>query len=140
MRVCLAVFSLFLAFPAAADTVVAARLIRAMSVIGPDDLTLAPGDAPGSAADPAALIGLETRVMLYPGRPILAEQVGAPTLIERNEVVALIYAAGGLMIETEARALDRGGEGDSVRVMNLASKKTVTGRVRADGSVAVGQE
>jgi flagellar basal body P-ring formation protein FlgA len=34
--------------------------------------------------------------------------------------------------------LDRGSEGEDLRVMNLQSKNTVTGRIGPDGAVYVG--
>ena len=38
---------------------------------------------------------------------------------------------------TEGRALARAGAGDYVRVMNLASRATVMGRVLQDGQIEV---
>ncbi len=49
------------------------------------------------------------------------------------------YVNGPLRIVTDGRALDRAAAGEMVRVMNLASKQTVTGVVAADGSIEVGQ-
>lgn len=123
---------------AQADTVVSARSVRALAVIGPDDLAMIAEDIPGAASRLVEVLGMEARVMLYAGRPIRLDQVGPPALIERNQIVTLIYMAGGLTIATEARSLDRAGLGDVVRVMNLASRKTVSGTVQPDGSVAVG--
>ena len=60
-----------------------------------------------------------------------------PARIERNEVVPLVYVQGALRIETEGRALARGGTGEYLRVMNLASRVTVTGRVTEDGRIEV---
>src|SRR5690606_16704015 len=128
MRVFAGIFTALMALhwaPAAANTVVAAHLIRAQTVISAADLAVVPGDVAGAAQHPDELVGLEARAMLYPGRPITIDQVGAPALVERNQMVALIYVSGGLMIETEGRSLDRAGEGDPVKVMNLSSKKTV---------------
>jgi flagella basal body P-ring formation protein FlgA len=121
-----------------ADQIVAARTVRSLSVIGPDDIAFSADDSPGAAVAIAEVLGKEARVMLYPGRPIRLDQIGPPALIERNQIVTLVYQTGGLRIETEARALDRAGLGDAVRVMNLASRKTVSGTVQPDGSVAVG--
>jgi flagella basal body P-ring formation protein FlgA len=126
------------AVPAPADTVVAARTIRSLSLIGAEDLALVAGEVAGAATRLNEVVGLEARVILYPGRPIRLDQLGMPAVVERNQVVTLLYQAGGLTIETEGRALARAGVGDSLRVMNLASKKTVTGRVRDDGAVEVG--
>jgi flagella basal body P-ring formation protein FlgA len=140
MRAALLMLALVAAPPVLAGTVVPAHVIRAQTVIEAGDLALIPDRIAGAVQDPAALIGLEARVMLYPGRPVTLDLVGPPALVERNQTVPLIFTSGGLMIETEARALDRGGVGDLVRVMNMTSKKTVSGRVRPDGSVEVGQD
>lgn len=124
--------------PLQADQIVAARTIRSLSVIGPEDIAFSAGESPGAASAIAEVLGKEARVMLYPGRPIRLDQIGPPALVERNQIVSLVYQAGGLRIATEARALDRAALGEPVRVMNLASRKTVSGTVVADGSVAVG--
>ena len=50
----------------------------------------------------------------------------------------LLETEDGLRILTEGRALARGGVGDVIRVMNLSSRTTVSGRIAADGSVHVG--
>jgi flagella basal body P-ring formation protein FlgA len=127
-----------LALPAAADTVVATRTIRAMAVIGPEDVALAPGSVPGTLGSPADALGMEARVTLYAGRPIRAADIGPPAVVERNQIVPLVYQAGPLSILAEGRALARAGIGDTIRVMNLASRFTVSGRVRPDGTVVVG--
>lgn len=127
-----------LSFPAGADTLVANRTIRAQSVLGPDDLGVLPGTQPGALTAPEQALGQEARITLYPGRPIRPGDLGPPAIIDRNQIVALAYHAGPLAIVTEGRALARAGVGDTIRVMNLASRSTVTGRVRADGTVVVG--
>jgi flagella basal body P-ring formation protein FlgA len=126
--------------PALADSLVATRTIRAQSLIGPDDLALVAADLPGALSDPAAAIGLEARVAIYAGKPVRAGDIGPPTLVERNQVVPLIYLSGGLAISTEGRSLARGSEGDVIRIMNLGSRTTVSGRIGPDGAVYVGWE
>lgn len=128
-----------LASPATADTLVAARTIPAQTIIGPADLLIQPIDVPGAATDPALVIGMEARVALYAGRPIRPGDVGFPAIVERNEIIAMIYSGGGIHIATEGRALDRAGPGDTIRVMNLASRNTVSARIGADGAAYVSQ-
>lgn len=132
--------ALVLAQPAFADSLVATRTIRAQSVIGPDDLTLVDAEVPGAATDLAEALGLEARVAIYAGKPVRLSDLGAPALIDRNQVVTLVYLAGGLTISTEGRAMGRGAEGDVIRVINLASRSTVSGRVGPGGVVYVGVE
>ncbi len=128
-----------LAAPVAAEIVVPARTIPAQHVIGPDDLTLRDMTVPGAVVDPGLIIGMEARVALYAGRPILQADVSFPAVIDRNQVVPLIFQQGTLYISTEGRALDRAGPGDLIRVMNMTSRTTVTARIGADGAAYVAQ-
>lgn len=123
--------------PAVADTVTALRNLRAQTLISADDVLIAPGAVAGAASRPEDAIGLETRVAIYKGRPILLQEIGAPTIVQRNQIVPLRFSAGALAISAEGRALDRGGAGDTIRVMNTTSRTTVSGVILADGSVSV---
>ena len=125
--------------PALSQSVTPVRAIRSQSVLGPEDLALAEAAVPGGVAAIEDAIGLEAKVALYPGRPILASQLRAPALVERNAVVRMSYVSGPLRIVTEGRALDRAAAGEPVRVMNLASKQTVSGVVATDGTIEVGR-
>ena len=131
------VLLLLLPGAAMAEIVVAARTIPAQTVIGPDAILLRDLDVPGGVADPAQLVGMEARVALYAGRPIRPGDVGMPAIVERNQIIPLIYDRGGLYIATEGRALDRAGPGDLIRIMNLASRSTVSARIGADGAAYV---
>jgi flagellar basal body P-ring formation protein FlgA len=131
-------FILALAAPASAESVVATRTIRAKTLIGPEDLTLVSAELPGALNDPAAALGQEARVAIYAGKPVRPSDFGPPTLVDRNQLVTLVYVSGGLAISTEGRALGRGAAGENIRVMNLGSRNTVTGRIGPDGAVYVG--
>lgn len=124
--------------PALAESVVATRTIRAQSVISSGDLATVDADLPGALDDPSLAVGQEARVAIYAGRPVRAQDLGAPALVERNQLVSLIFLSGGLAISTEGRALARGAEGAVIRVMNLGSRATVSGRVGPDGAIYVG--
>ncbi|WP_204112705.1 flagellar basal body P-ring formation chaperone FlgA [Shimia biformata] len=123
--------------PALAETVVANTVIRAGTLITPAMVRLDPATVPGTLNATELAVGLETRVAIYPGRPVLPGDLGPPALVVRNQIVPLIYARGGLSIQTEGRSLARAGAGERVRVMNLSSRTTVTGLVQADGSIHV---
>ena len=131
-------FRLVSAAPAQAQSVIAARTLRAQTVISAQDVTLSEATIPGAYTALDEVIGLETRVALYAERPVRSGEVGPPALVERNQIVPLIYQTGSLLIQAEGRALDRAGIGETIRVMNLASRQTVSGRIRADGTIAVG--
>ncbi|MES2549604.1 MAG: flagellar basal body P-ring formation chaperone FlgA [Pseudomonadota bacterium] len=127
-----------LATPVSAESLVATRTIRAKSVVAPEDLVLVSAALPGALSDPGEAVGLEARVAIYAGKPIRAGDLGPPTLVERNQLVTLVFLSGGLAISTEGRALARGAEGEEIRVMNLGSRNTVMGRIGPDGAVYVG--
>lgn len=131
---------IFLCLPgmAMADSVVATHTIPAQSLIQPDDLTMVAAAIPNALGNIADAVGLEARVSIYAGRPVLASDLGAPAVVDRNQIVQLVYQSGALAILTEGRALARGGVGDVIRVMNLASRNTVSGRIAANGAVLVG--
>ncbi|MBO9473766.1 MULTISPECIES: flagellar basal body P-ring formation chaperone FlgA [unclassified Shimia] len=120
-----------------AEIVVATQTIRANTIVTADVVGVKKGDVAGVHSDLEAVIGQEARKAIYPGRPIRLGDIGAPALVERNQVVNLRYNAGGLAISTEGRSLARAGAGESLRVMNIGSRSTVTGIVMPDGSVHV---
>lgn len=137
LKICLLPLCL-LTTGAHADALVTTRVIKAGTILQLQDLTIVHADIPGAVTDPQFVAGQEARLTLYPGRPIHANQLGPPAVIERNQVVGLSFIAGGLAITTEGRALARGGVGDVIRVLNLSSRNTVQGLVMPDGSVRVG--
>ena len=129
---------ILLPLPALADSVVATRTIRAHTVLTAEDITLVAMDIPDAIADTATAIGQETKVAIYAGKAITVAQVGPSTVVERNQIIQLSYNAGGLSILTEGRALDRGGVGETIQVMNLSSRTKVAGLIGPDGVVHVG--
>ena len=94
-------------------------------------------DIPGALTDPDLAVGQEARIALYAGRAIHAADLGSAALVARNQTVSLIYQTGGVSILTEGRALARGGAGDVIKVMNTASRTTVSGVIGQDGTVSV---
>lgn len=131
---------LLLCLPTAAiaESLVAARIIRAGEPLVAEDVMLVDADIPGALTSPDEAMGQEARVAIYAGRPILRQTLGPQTIVERNQIVTLNYRAGGLTIRTEGRALARGSTGDVVEAMNLTSKTRVSGRIKADGTLTVG--
>lgn len=138
IRFFLIIASLWLAMPASAETVVAARTIRAQTILSASDLAMIEGNVPGAIATIDEAVGLEARVMLYTGRPISKADIGPAAIIDRNQIVPLVYNHGGLTISADGRAMSRASVGDVVRVMNLSSRTTVSGVVAPDGSIHVG--
>ena len=130
-------FLIALGGSAAADTLVAAHTIRAKTVLGPEDIAILPGNNSIGQVNVDAVLGLEARVTLYAGRPIHASDLGPPAVIERNQMVKLVYDNGVVSISTDGRALERAGVGDPLRAMNSTSRTTVVGLATSDGRVLI---
>lgn len=128
---------LLLASPVFAETVVASRTIPAQTLISSDDLLIKEITVAGGETDPLLFVGMEARVALYAGRPIRAGDVGLPAIVDRNQIISLIYEQSGLRIATEGRSLTRAGPGEIIRVMNLTSRSIVTAQVGLDGAAIV---
>ncbi|WP_170790098.1 flagellar basal body P-ring formation chaperone FlgA [Ruegeria lacuscaerulensis] len=137
MRVLLIILVMAGPCVAMADIVVPTRTIRAKEIIAPTDLATKEQDIPGAISSQDVLIGQEARVALYPGRPIRVGDFGPPAIVDRNDLVVLIFDRQPLSITAEGRALGRGAVGDRIRVMNLSSRTTVTGFIRTDGQIEV---
>lgn len=82
-------------------------------------------------------VGMQARRQLRAGQPLKGGDVTKPDLVQRDQGVTLIYENGGVYLTVLGKALDNGAEGDIVSVMNLQSKRTVSGIVVARGRVAI---
>lgn len=129
---------ILLAAPAQTESLVALRTLPAQTVVTESDVALVEAQIDGALTAVAPALGQEVRTTVYAGRPLRAENLGPPALVDRNQTVTLVYLAGGLTILAEGRALARGAEGEVIRAMNLSSKTTVSGRVDGQGRLVVG--
>ena len=134
MRILAFIIAVTLPLPSLGSDFVATRNLPAGTVLTMEDMQPANETV---TADPSRLIGLETRVAIYEGRPFLENLLRAPTLVERNQIVRLQYRRAGVYIATDGRALENGQADDVIRVLNQASHTTVTARVAADGTLHV---
>jgi flagella basal body P-ring formation protein FlgA len=132
------------AAPAMAEdlaAVFAKRALRVGALVTAADVELRPLSdhrAAGVASSLDAVIGQEVRRNFYVNRPVQAEDVGVPTVVHRNSIVALAYGSGGLELTTVGRAIDSAGLHELIRVVNIDSRVTVVGKVTGPGTVRVG--
>lgn len=120
-----------------ADAVVALKTIRANTILTEQDVAINPAMQGIGVTEISDVVGLETRVVLYAGRPIRLDYLGPPALVRRNQMVPLVFSQSGLSISTAGRALDRGAAGETIRVMNMSSRSTLFGKILPNGSVDV---
>ena len=100
---------------------------RPKAEVAASDVVAVPGEAVGRAA----------RQSLRQGQPIRRSDLMKPEIVKRDDNVALIYDAPGIMLTTRGKALDSGGEGDIVNVLNPQSKRTIQGVVIGPGRVDI---
>lgn len=124
---------------AQAGSVIAMRTLPAGTIIMPEDVALSQDDNPGGPDQISQVVGQQLRNMVYEGRRIEAAFLTAPMAVKRNQIVTIAYEKAALRIEAEGRALGAGSVGQVIRVMNSASRVTVSGRIASDGTVLVQQ-
>lgn len=84
-----------------------------------------------------ALVGFAPRRDLREGAPLLSGDVKKPVMVEKNAVVAMVVRAPNMTLTAQGRALEAGAKGDSIRVLNTQTKRTVQARVLNAGEVVV---
>src|SRR4051812_4060298 len=82
-------------------------------------------------------VGMQARRQLRAGQALRGTDLAKPDLVTRDQNVTLIYETGGLYLTIRGKALEGGTEGDAVNVLNLQSKRTVSGIVVGRGQVSV---
>ena len=71
------------------------------------------------------------------GVELSAAMLKKPTIIRSGEHTLIMAEGGGLQVRVTGKALQHGVVGEIIRVLNLSSKKTVRGKVEADGTITV---
>lgn len=89
--------------------------------------------------DSEELLGQQVRRMLQAGHPVPRQSVIPPVIIERGDKVKIVLEHGGLSLTTTGRAMADAHLGQSLRVVNLSSNKTITATAAASGIVEVSQ-
>jgi flagella basal body P-ring formation protein FlgA len=88
-------------------------------------------------ADIAEVVGRAARQPLRQGVPVHRTDLVKPELVKRDDNIALIYETPGILLTTRGKALEAGGEGDIINVLNTQSKRNVQGVVTGPGRVDI---
>lgn len=128
----------------AVEVPVLARPMRREMIITEDDLRweeVRDTDLrPDIILDPADLIDHMARNGIQAGRPVRANQVRLPDLVERNDLITMVVETPFMTVTARGRALENGALGQTVRVANLASDKELLAVVQGRNTVAVRPE
>jgi len=106
-------------------------LSESQLVVAYQDQTLIRGDY---LTDPSPLNGVRSKREIKPGQPIRLSQV---CVVCKGDQVTLTAENSSFQIKTMARALQDGGFGEIIKLVNIRSGKTVEGKVNAVGAVSV---
>src|SRR5258707_12565215 len=82
-------------------------------------------------------VGMQARRQLRAGQALKVADLAKPDLVQRDQTVTMIYETAGLYLTVRGKALEGGTEGDVVSVLNLQSKRTVSGTVIGRGQVSI---
>lgn len=117
------------------------RRLAAGEVIGAEDVRLArvpvTPTTPDAATGPGQVAGLSPRHQLAAGQPIPLAELAPPLLVQRGAAVSMQLDGAGLSLTANGRAIDSGGMGERVRVLNPSSRAIVDGVVSGQGRVRV---
>jgi|GEM_PF-6819139 len=117
------------------------KTIRKGSIITQSDLIMEDFNpeqlSPVIAQDMMQMIGQEAKKSLSKHKPIFLRDLGSITIIRRNDNVTMLFQKGTMILQTTGRALEKGGAGDTIKVMNQASKKIISGRITENGDIDV---
>ena len=83
------------------------------------------------------VIGKEAKRALRPGQPLRITDLKVPTLIKKGAMVTMTFETEGIKLANIGRALETGGAGDIINVINPRSHKTVMARITGSNRVTV---
>lgn len=126
---------------ALADVVVASKPLRAFQRIGDDDIAIQRREISTFAAQIATkgedVVGKRAKLTVSAGEMILIGMIDTPPLVKRGDLVTIRAESSLISAAAAGKAAENGRKGDIIRVINLSSKKEVSGRVVDSRTVMV---
>ena len=122
------------------EAAVLARNVERSEVLKSSDVLVerrAKSEVGSDATSRDRAVGMQARRQLRAGQALRVADLARPDLVQRDQSVTLIYEATGLYLTVRGKAMESGTEGDVVNVMNLQSKRTVSGTVTGRGQVSI---
>lgn len=123
------------------DVVVAAKPLGRYQPIDAEDIKIekmnlsrVPANVIVSAEE---VVGLRTNRNIAVNAVLRQDQVEMPPLIKRGDVVRVVAESPVLKVVVQGKAKQDGGKGERIRIVNLASKKTIYAKVMDEKTVQV---
>lgn len=120
---------------------VLARSFEAGEVVGKDDIQwieVAQRKVRGNTlTNASAMIGKAPRRNIRAGRPLRRADFREPLLVTKGSLVTLVLRTPQLVVTVKGKALENGARGDTIRVLNTSSNRTIEGTVLRSGAVGI---
>jgi flagella basal body P-ring formation protein FlgA len=128
--------------PRAVQVLAYMHSLNAGDIVHAEDLTwskeaVADSDAP---RDADAVIGMAARRPLREGAAVSLRDVSAPQVIRKDDMVAVVFALGGVNLTLQAKAMEGATAGQVLNVINPVSKKIIQAVATGPGQAIVGPE
>ncbi len=83
------------------------------------------------------MVGKSPRRGLVPSTPLRLSDLKQPKIVIRGKVVSILFKSGKISLSAIGKAIESGGRGDVIKVMNSKSHKTLDAVVTGPGQVQV---
>lgn len=124
------------------DVLTYGRSFATGEIVQPEDLVwakaaAAPSDAPSDAED---AIGLAAKRPLRAGALVSMHDISAPQVIKTGDLVTVTFAADGLSLALQGKALSGAAQGENISVLNTTSKKVIQAVASGPGEAVIGPD
>lgn len=122
------------------ETAVVTRAVARGDILSDADVVMErrpKAETAGEVVALSAAVGRTLRRPLKPGQVLKSADLARTQLVSRNEAVTIVFHAPGMVLTMQGKALDSGGEGDLIGVLNMQSKRTVQGTITGQNQVTV---
>lgn len=87
--------------------------------------------------DGADIVGMSPMRTLSAGRPVRQGEIRHPVLVAKGSIVTMTYRTDRMVLTAQGKALQDGSKGDTVRIQNAKTHKTIDAMVTGHGTVTV---
>jgi flagellar basal body P-ring formation protein FlgA len=123
------------------EAAVLARPLTAGEVVRAADVNIVRRPKPEFAANIMTTadqaIGLAARRPMRQGDVLRQNDLAKAELVARNDNVTITFQVPGITLTMRGKALEGGGQGDTINVLNVQSKRPVQGKIAGPGHVIV---
>lgn len=90
-----------------------------------------------AVTDIDSLLGKAVKRRLSPEKLVRTTDVQEPILVEKGSIVTILLRKPGISLSAQGRAMENGSKGDSIRIVNTNTSRTIEGTVISSGTVTV---